>query len=97
MFLETGAVGGVLVIMIFVLMWRQAGSAIARQIRISVATRAALITAVIGGMSGEYFYGNVTVLVLFAVFALADAGQLEMVTRFGTSRLQIRSWQEVAS
>jgi O-antigen ligase len=97
MFLETGAVGGVLVIMIFVLMWRQAGSAIARQTRIRVATRAALITAVIGGMSGEYFYGNVTVLVLFAVFALADAGQLEIVTRFGTSRLQIRSWQEVAS
>jgi O-antigen ligase len=98
MFLETGVVGGVLVIMVFVLMWRQAGSAVSRQAGISVATRAALITAVVGGMSGEYYYGNVTVLVLFAVFACAGAGRLETVTRFaGNHGLRIRSWQRVAS
>jgi len=98
MFLETGVVGGVLVIMVFLLMWRQAGSAVSRQARISVATRAALITAVVGGMSGEYYYGNVSVLVLFAVFAIAGSGRLEGVTRLaGSSGLRIRSWERVAS
>lgn len=98
MFLETGVVGGVLVIMVFVVMWRQAVSATSRQARISIATRAALITAIVGGMSGEYYYGNVSVLVLFAVFALAGAGRLETVTRLaGNHGLQIRSWQRVAS
>jgi O-antigen ligase len=98
MFLETGVVGGVLVIMVFVLMWRQAGSAVSRQVGISVATRAALMTAVVGGMSGEYYYGNVSVLVLFAVFAIAGAGRLETVTRLaGNQGLRVRSWQRVAS
>jgi O-antigen ligase len=98
MFLETGLVGGVIVVMVFVLMWRQAGSATSRQARISIATRAALITAVVGGMSGEYYYGNVSVLVLFAVFACAGAGRLETVTRLAGSRgLQVRTWQRVAS
>jgi len=98
MFLETGVAGGVLVIMVFVLMWRQAGSAVSRQARISIATRAALITAVVGGMSGEYYYGNVSVLVLFAVFACAGAGRLETVTHLtGNRGLQIRSLQRVAS
>jgi O-antigen ligase len=98
MFLETGVVGGVLVIMVFAVMWRQAGSATSRQARINIATRAALITAVVGGMSGEYFYGNVTVLVLFAVFALAGAGRLDIVMRLsGNQGLRIRNWQGVAS
>jgi O-antigen ligase len=98
MFLETGVVGGVLVIMIFALMWRQAGSAISRQAKISVATRAALITAIVGGMSGEYYYGNVSVLVLFAVFAMAGAGRLETVTRWaGNPGLQIRSLRRATS
>jgi O-antigen ligase len=98
MFLETGLVGGVLVILVFLLMWRQAGSAVSRQARISVATRAALITAVIGGMSGEYYYGNVSVLVLFAIFAWAGAGRLETVTRLaGNPGFQMQGWQRVAS
>ena len=84
--------------MVFVIMWRQAGSAISREARISVATRAALITSVVGGMSGEYYYGNASVLVLFAVFAIAGAGRLETVTRLtGNQGLQVRSWQRVAS
>jgi O-antigen ligase len=98
MFLETGVVGGVLVVMVFVLMWRQAGTAISRQARISIATRAALITAVVGGMSGEYYYGNVSVLVLFAVFAIAGAGRLETVTRLASTQgFRMQSWQRVAS
>jgi O-antigen ligase len=98
MFLETGVVGGVLVIMIFVLMWRQAGSAVSRQARISVATRAALITAVVGGMSGEYYYGNLSVLVLFAVFACAGAVPLETATRSASSRrFQMKALPQVAS
>ena len=98
MFLETGVVGGVLVIMAFCLMWRQAGSLVSRRARISVATRAALITAVVGGMSGEYFYGNVTVLVLFAVFGLAGAGQLAIILPPAPNQsLQIRSWREITS
>ena len=98
MFLETGVVGGVLVIMIFALMWRQAGSAISRQAKITVATRAALITAIAGGMSGEYYYGNVSVLVLFAVFAMAGAGRLETVTRWASHPgLQIRHLRRATS
>jgi O-antigen ligase len=98
MFLETGVVGGVLVIMIFALMWRQAGSAISRQAKITVATRAALITAIVGGMSGEYYYGNVSVLVLFAVFAMAGAGRLETVTRWASHPgIQIRNLRRATS
>jgi O-antigen ligase len=94
MFLETGVVGGILVIMVFALMWRQAGSASSKRARISVATRAALITAIVGGMSGEYFYGNITVLVLFAVFACAGAGRSE--TAPGSEEISHRAWQRIA-
>lgn len=98
MFLETGIVGGIFVIMVFGLMWRQAGSAISRQARISVATRAALIAAIVGGMSGEYYYGNVTVVVLFAVFAIAGAGRMESVIRLtGIQTCQVPRWQRAAS
>jgi O-antigen ligase len=98
MFLETGVVGGVLVILVFVLMWHQAGSAVSRQAMIGVATRAALITAFVGGMSGEYYYGNVSVLVLFAVFACVGAGRLETVRRLAVNDgVQMQNWQQVAS
>lgn len=94
MFLETGLVGGAIVVMVFVLMWRQAGSAVSRQARISVATRAALIAAIAGGMSGEYYYGNISVLVLFAVFACAGAEPLETDTRIAPAPgFQTRIWQ----
>jgi O-antigen ligase len=96
MFLETGVVGGVLVIMIFALMWRQAGSAVSQKAKVSVATRAAVVTAVIGGMSGEYFYGNVTVLVLFAVFACAGGGLRETVMR-STQDIEMSAWRWGAS
>jgi O-antigen ligase/polysaccharide polymerase Wzy-like membrane protein len=73
MFLETGVVGGGLVLLILALTWQQAGLAGARRDKISVATRAALITAVVGGMSGEYYYGGIGLLVLYAVSALTGS------------------------
>jgi len=73
MFLETGIVGGILVLWIFVVAWGQAGLAEAVRSKVGVATRAALITAIAGGMSGEYYYGGVGVLVLFAMLALAGS------------------------
>ena len=74
MFLETGAVGGILILVIFAFAWRLAGYQTAARNNVQVATRAALITAVVGGMSGEYYYGGIGVLVLFA--ALAVVGSL---------------------
>ncbi len=73
MFLETGIIGGILILLIFVVNWRQAGLMATNQNRISVATRAALVTAIVGGMSGEYYYGGISVLILFAVCAIADS------------------------
>lgn len=73
MFLETGIVGGILVIATFAVAWRQAGLNSASRNKVSLATRAALITAVAGGMSGEYYYGGVGVLVLFAVMAVVGS------------------------
>jgi len=98
MFLETGVVGGILVISVFVLAWRQAGLTAMRRNKISVATRAALITALVGGMSGEYYYGGVSVLVVFAAFAMAGAlPAVEVVFMTDKARSQIVRWRQVAS
>lgn len=98
MFLETGLVGGVLPILIFALTWRLAGLTATSRNKISVATRAALVTAIVGGMSGEYYYGGVSVLVLFAVFAIAGSlPVVEVVFMTDKARSQILRWQRVAS
>ena len=98
MFLETGVVGGILVISVFVLAWRQAGLTAMRRNKISIATRAALITALVGGMSGEYYYGGVSVLVVFAAFAMAGAlPAVEVVFMTDKARSQIVRWRQVAS
>ena len=89
MFLETGVVGGSLVLMIFGFMWRQMGSMVARQNRISLATRAAWIAAVVGGMSGEYYYGGTSILVLFAIFAMGGALPAANVVQLTETRPQI--------
>jgi O-antigen ligase/polysaccharide polymerase Wzy-like membrane protein len=73
MFLETGVVGGCLVVLVLGLTWRQAGLEIARRDKISLATRAALITAMVGGMSGEYYYGGIGLLAFYSVFAIAGS------------------------
>ena len=98
MFLETGVVGGILVISVFVLAWRQARLTAMSRNKISVATRAALVTALVGGMSGEYYYGGVSVLVVFAAFAMAGAlPAVEVVFMTDKARSQIVRWRQVAS
>ncbi|HXM63302.1 MAG TPA: O-antigen ligase family protein [Terriglobales bacterium] len=98
MFLETGVVGGGLLILIFALTWRQAGLTAMSRNKISVSTRAALITAIVGGMSGEYFYGGVSVLVVFAAFAMAGAlPTVEVVFMTGKRGSQFYRWRQVAS
>jgi len=98
MFLETGVVGGILVISVFVLAWRQARLTAMSRNKISVATRAALVTALVGGMSGEYYYGGVGVLVVFAAFAMAGAlPAVEVVFMTDKARSQIVRWRQVAS
>ena len=98
MFLETGAVGGILLMAIFAFVWRQAELTAISQNKISVATRAALITAMVGGMSGEYYYGGVSVLVLFAVFAIAGSlPAVEVVFVTDKARSHIVRWRQVAS
>jgi O-antigen ligase len=98
MFLETGIVGGVLLVMIFAVIWRQAGLRATSRKKIRIATRAALITAVAGGMSGEYYYGGVCVLVLFAASAIAGSlPAVEVVFVTNNARSQIVRWRQVAS
>ncbi|MDA8174103.1 MAG: O-antigen ligase family protein [Nitrospiraceae bacterium] len=79
MFLETGVVGGALMILIFFKMWR-----LARPGRMPLAcwlpVRAAIVAAVVSGFSGEYFYGGVPPLVL--VFAFGPAGRLRAVSAY---------------
>ena len=70
MILETGIVGGVLVLAIVVGMWKQAtllrltagGSA-------DLALKAAIVTSLVGGMGGEYYYGGIIMFSLFAVYS----------------------------
>jgi O-antigen ligase len=68
-FLETGVIGGFLVLMSLARMWRDAGSPEAQRATLTAALRAALVAGVVGGMGGEYFYGGFTLLALFAVYA----------------------------
>jgi O-antigen ligase len=102
MFLETGVGGGLLVLLILAVAWHQAGLQVAARNRVSLATRAALFTAVAGGMSGEYYYGGTGVLVLFAV--LAVVGSMPIEKRVGKHasandrlRLQPLGWGTTAS
>jgi hypothetical protein len=69
MFLETGIVGGAMVLMVFRRMWQAAGSRWAESAGVSIPARAGLVAAFVGGMSGEYFYGGKPLLALFLVAA----------------------------
>jgi O-antigen ligase len=98
MFLETGAVGGSLMLVIFILAWRQACHRSAVRNKLGVATQAALIAAFTGGMSGEYYYGGIGVLVLFAVFAMVGSLPTEDLAYAAEGgRLQPMRWRMVAS
>ena len=69
MFLETGLVGGGLVLGILWLMWRQAGSSWAMADGTGKALRAALVAAFAVGMGGEYFYGGMVLFTLLMTYA----------------------------
>ena len=69
MFLETGIVGGLLVLETLRRMWRLAGSAPARAIDQDVPARSALVAALVGGLTGEYYYGGMVLFTLLLVFA----------------------------
>ena len=69
MFLETGMFGGILVIGVVCVMWKQATVSRGDLNSADIPIKAALVAAVLGGMSGEYFYGGVILLSLFAVYA----------------------------
>jgi len=88
MFLETGLVGGCLVLIAFRRMWLDAGSRGAQQALLTTPLRAALIAAVVGGMGGEYFYGGFPLLALFLVYA--PTGSLPKVRRPHTVRFVSR-------
>jgi hypothetical protein len=49
-------------------------------------------------MSGEYFYGGVSVLVLFATFAIAGAlPTMEVVFMTDKMRSRVVRWRQLAS
>jgi len=61
------------VVAIFVVMWRETIPSMRRHLAIAVPTRSALIAAIAGALSGEYYYGGVTVLLLLAIFAFVGS------------------------
>ena len=69
MFLETGIVGGGLVLLIFWRMWRQAVFLERKGEKLAIAVQSAFVAAFVGGMSGEYFYGGIALFTLFIVYA----------------------------
>jgi len=73
MFLETGIPGGLVMLALCYRLWRLAGSASAKQAMLEVPSKAALVAALVGGMSGEYFYGGITMFMLLAVYAICGS------------------------
>src|SRR6185312_13580583 len=69
LFLETGIPGGLMILYIFYLLWKQADSPSARAAGIALSAKASLIAAVICGMGGEYFYGGMGIFTLFLICA----------------------------
>ncbi len=69
MFLETGVVGGCLMLFIFIRMWKHAHSAIAEEHKLKLGLSSALVTAFIGGLSGEYFYGGLGLFTILLIYA----------------------------
>lgn len=70
MFLETGFVGGIAILMLFRRMWRIAGQGPTPG-TVALGVRAALVAAIVGGNTGEYFYGGPALFMLLAVMVPA--------------------------
>ena len=75
MFLETGFIGGIAILMLFRRMWRIAGQGPAPD-TVSLGVRAALVAAMVGGNTGEYFYGGPVLFMLLAVMTPACLKEL---------------------
>jgi O-antigen ligase len=93
MFSETGIPGGLLMLAIFCLLWRKAGSASAKQAELEVPTKAALVAAFVGGMSGEYFYGGLPLFTLLAVHA-ACGSLPAMVVSPAAMRVKVKAFRK---
>jgi O-antigen ligase len=70
MLLETGLVGGIAIIMLFRRMWLVAGQGPTPG-TVALGVRAALVAAIVGGSTGEYFYGGPVLFMLLAVMVPA--------------------------
>ena len=88
MFLETGLIGGSLVLFMFWRMWRQARFFEKSGDPKAIPVQAALVAAFIGGMSGEYFYGGMVLFTLFIVYA--PLGALPLKTQICKNYAGIR-------
>ncbi len=73
MLLETGLVGGGAIIAYFYRLWRTGRGQVIVGARPQLGSRAAMVAAVAGGLSGEYFYGGPTLLMLHVLIAPALA------------------------
>jgi O-antigen ligase len=85
MFLETGIVGGCLILIVFYRLWNIAGSPASRAAGLDLPSKASLVAALVGGMGGEYFYGGI---ILFGMFVLlAGCGSLDLNRNYTRIRL----------
>ncbi len=69
MFLETGFIGGFLILFTFMRMWAHGNSGPAVQAKLSLPLKTSLLAGFIGGMSGEYFYGGLGLLTILLIYA----------------------------
>jgi O-antigen ligase len=81
MFLETGFIGGILVIAIVVKMWKQATGLRVHGRRADIPLKAALIAVIVGGLGETYFYGGIVLFTALAVYAPAGGLPLAQVER----------------
>jgi O-antigen ligase len=105
MFLETGTPGGLLMLAIWWRLWGLAGSVSAKRAGLDIPARAALIAAVAGGMTGEYFYGSISMFSLLAVYAACSSlparvftirdkemRRRQMIERLAASEIRNERW-----
>lgn len=70
MFLEAGIVGGILTLAIFLVMWRQSGRRVVVLAGAELPAKAAILSAFVVGLSGEYFYGGMILFTLLLSYGI---------------------------
>jgi O-antigen ligase len=68
-FLETGVIGGVLIIYTFVIIWKQTHRERYRHPDLELATKAMLVAAIFAGLGGEYFFNDQVIFLFFLLYA----------------------------